>query len=304
MIRVTAHIALSHTTVVLFGLVATSLFLSVGPTAAQPPDSVRALWQEGTQAYAQGRYAQATEAYLNIVNAGVESGALHYNLGNTYYRLGEPGEAVQHYEKAKRFRPDDARIDHNLDMLRSQFDALSRASPASGWVRLVKEWPTEALFYFGLAIYATGVLAWSWMYSIPREKPTRARLPIRRLALAAIASGLLIVTVAGAAGYAQTLDRRAVVLVDHTSIRAEPGGTPIVSTDPDAAPSDASSARASSSRASSSEAAQAQTGTPPGASRLVEGTIVRLRTNRAGWTRVVGPDGQRGWLPSSDIGEI
>jgi len=300
MIRVTAHIALSHLAAVLVGLVATSLLLSAGPTAAQPPDSVRALWQEGTQAYAQGRYAQATEAYLNILNAGFESGALHYNLGNTYYRLGEPGEAVQHYEKAKRFRPDDARIDHNLDMLRSEFDALSGASPASGWLRLVKGWPTEALFWFGLSVYAAGVLAWSWMYSTSQDKPAPApRVPIRRLALAATASGLLIVTVAGATGYAQTLDRRAVVLVDNTSLRAEPGGTTVANTDPNGANPDAANPDAANP-----DAAQVPSGSAADASRLVEGTIVRLRTSRSGWTRVTGPDGQTGWLPSSDLGEI
>lgn len=301
MLRVTAHIAsshiaTSHIAAILVALVAFSLLLPTGPAAAQPPDSVRALWEEGTQAYAQGRYAQATEAYLGIVSAGFESGALHYNLGNTYYRLGEPGEAVQHYEKAKRFRADDARIDHNLDMLRSQFDALSGQSPTPGWLRLVKGWPTEVLFWFGLVAYGTGVVAWSWMYSGSRTNASAQdpRLALRRMALAAALSGVFVVTVAVAAGYAQTLDRRAVVLVDYTSLQAEPTeapagvpGTPA----PDAAPPDA---------------AQPSTGASASAttSRLVEGTIVRLRTSRSGWTRVVGPDGQTGWVPSSDIGEI
>lgn len=256
------------------------VLLLSAPVHAQPADSVRGLWQKGTQAYAQGRYQQATEAYRQVIGAGFESGALHYNLGNAYYRLGEMGEAVQHYEKAKRFRPGDARIEHNLDMVRSQFDALNGTVPAPGWTRLVSGWPVTALFWIGLIAYAAGFLAWSWFRSASRFPNASPAPPAaRRLSLAAAGGGLLIVLLAGAAGYAQTLDRRAVVLVEQTALQEKP-----------AEPSDDAGATPSTGTADS---------TP-----LIEGTIVRLRATRSGWTRVTAPDGETGWLPTSAIGEI
>ncbi len=261
-------------------VLALGVLLLSGPVHAQPTDSVRALWQEGTQAYAQGRYQQATEAYRKVVGAGFESGALHYNLGNAYYRLGETGEAVQHYEKAKRFRPGDARIEHNLDMVRSQSDALNGAVPAPGWARLVSGWPVTALFWIGLIAYAAGVVAWGWFLSGSRlPNASDAPLAARRLSLAAAGGGLLIVLLAGAAGYAQTLDQRAVVLVEQTALRANP--------------------------AESSDGIDGEptTGTADKAP-LIEGTIVRLRATRSNWTRVTAPNGETGWLPTSAIGEI
>lgn len=257
-----------------------ALLISV-PIQAQPVDSARVLWQEGTQAYAQGRYQQATEAYHQVVAAGVESGALHYNLGNAYYRLGEMGEAVQHYEKAKRFRPGDARIAHNLDMVRSQFDALNGTAPAPTWLRLVTGWPVTGLFWVGLVTYAAGLLAWSWFLSSSRFPDVSVGPPTaRRLSLAAAGGGLLITLLAGAAGYAQTLDRRAVVLVEQISLQAEPDAKANPETEPDPG------ARAANKTA------------------LIEGTIVRLRTARSGWTRVTAPNGETGWLPTSAIGGI
>ena len=250
------------------------VLLLSAPVHAQSVDSVRALWQEGTQAYAQGRYQQATEAYRKVVSAGFESGALHYNLGNAYYRLGERGEAVQHYEKAKRFRPGDARIEHNLDMVRSQFDALKGTVPAPGWARLASSWPVAALFWIGLIAYAAGLTAWSWFLSADASEVS----PIaQRLSLAAAGGGLLIVLLAGAVGYAQTLDQRAVVLVEQASLQAKPAKPGVD--------------------------AERSAGTA-GRSSLIEGTIVRLRATRPDWTRVTAPNGETGWLPTSAIGEI
>ena len=261
------------------------LLISV-PIQAQPADSIRALWQEGTQAYAQGRYQQATEAYQQVVTAGFESGALHYNIGNAYYRLGEMGEAVQHYEKAKRFRPGDARIEHNLDMVRSQFDTLNGAVPAPTWLRMLSGWSIPGLFWVGLIAYTTGFLAWSWFRSSLRLSgaSSTASSAARPLSLVAAGAGLLLILLAGAADYAQTLDRRAVVLVEQASLQAEPdaGANPAADVETDAEPGAG----------------------PADGTTLIEGTIVRLHTTRSGWTRVTVPNGGTGWLPTSAIGGI
>jgi hypothetical protein len=44
------------------------------------------LFAEGNQYYRNGHYEEALQTYLNIMQNGYESGALYYNIGNTYYK--------------------------------------------------------------------------------------------------------------------------------------------------------------------------------------------------------------------------
>ena len=46
--------------------------------------------------------------------SGLESGELHYNLGNAWFRLGELGPAILHYERARRSMPRDDDLAANL----------------------------------------------------------------------------------------------------------------------------------------------------------------------------------------------
>ena len=74
-----------------------ALFLvawTAAPLAAQ-----EAFFDEGNRRYQEGNYAGAVELYQRILESGVESGELHYNLGNAWFRLGELGPAILHYER-------------------------------------------------------------------------------------------------------------------------------------------------------------------------------------------------------------
>jgi tetratricopeptide (TPR) repeat protein len=77
-------------------------------------------WEEATSAYEDERYHDAVEAYESLVERGVEGGALHYNLGNAYYKSGDMANAILHYERALRYLPGDTDIEHNLALVNSQ----------------------------------------------------------------------------------------------------------------------------------------------------------------------------------------
>lgn len=78
-----------------------------------PPDS---LFKKGHEAYHAGQFAEAEKAYRQILNAGWNNAAVHYNLGNCYYKQGELGLALLHYEKARERKPGDKEIEHNLKL--------------------------------------------------------------------------------------------------------------------------------------------------------------------------------------------
>ena len=81
-------------------------------------------WEEvffkANQAYKEGRFQDAAEGYLRLIEGGHENGHLDYNLGNAYFRLNDLGRAILFYERARRFIPRDADLNFNLRYARDQ----------------------------------------------------------------------------------------------------------------------------------------------------------------------------------------
>jgi len=125
------------------------------------PDS---LFQRAQQQYDAEQYSKAVTTYQKILNQNIESASLHYNLGNAYFRQGELGEAILHYEKAKKLAPRDADIDYNLQVARVRIQ--DRIEPPESsflmkifngikyWLTLQElAWTTGFLFLSGSIIF-------------------------------------------------------------------------------------------------------------------------------------------------------
>jgi tetratricopeptide (TPR) repeat protein len=76
-------------------------------------------FDEANRLYQQGEYSEALEDYLHIVDSGLESGVLYFNIGNTYFKLGDLGHSILYYERAQRLLPRDADVRANLELARS-----------------------------------------------------------------------------------------------------------------------------------------------------------------------------------------
>ena len=74
---------------------------------------------EANHFYKTEQYAQAIEAYEELVTAGIASGHLFYNLGNAYIKTGIIGKAILNYERALQRLPRDADVKSNLEYARS-----------------------------------------------------------------------------------------------------------------------------------------------------------------------------------------
>ena len=76
------------------------------------------LWKEdfkkANEYYYHSDYEKALEIYKKLYAHGVNHPNLLYNLGNSFYKLGEYDEAVYYYEKAVLFYPRDEDIQKNL----------------------------------------------------------------------------------------------------------------------------------------------------------------------------------------------
>ena len=112
---------------------------SSAPLAAQ-----EAFFEEGNRLYQEGDFVGAVELYERVLETGVESGELHYNLGNAWFRLGEIGPAVLHYERARRMMPRDDDLRANLELARSL--TVDEITPLPGfWLLRVARWWIDLL---------------------------------------------------------------------------------------------------------------------------------------------------------------
>ncbi len=114
-----------------------------------PPQRQREILQEALAAYdravsssrenptqANQLYHQAAAGFSALVEAGLRNAALEYNLGNTYYRLGDIGRAVLHYRRAQTLDPGDERLAANLRYAR---DHVEPAIAPSGQRALTRQ---------------------------------------------------------------------------------------------------------------------------------------------------------------------
>ncbi|NQS98987.1 MAG: tetratricopeptide repeat protein [candidate division Zixibacteria bacterium] len=96
--------------------IAVILLLLISALDAMAEDVLEKEFIRANNLYRDGNFPEAITLYSEIIQAGYDSGKLHYNLGNAYYKNGELGSAILHFEKAKKFLPRDDDLADNLKM--------------------------------------------------------------------------------------------------------------------------------------------------------------------------------------------
>lgn len=122
------------------------------------------LTERADSAYSADKFTDALSLYKEALETDGPSASLWYNIGNTYYRLGETGHAVAAYERSLRLDPtdDDARaniqfvlantIDRPGDtgsFISNSADAIAAAATANAWA-----WITLAIFAVAMSLVA------------------------------------------------------------------------------------------------------------------------------------------------------
>ena len=92
-------------TVILFLLFVSQLLV------AQAPDK---LFSQANEAYADANYKEATRLYKKLLQEDWQSSELHFNLANTYYKVGEVAPSIYHYEMALLLSPGNKTYKNNL----------------------------------------------------------------------------------------------------------------------------------------------------------------------------------------------
>ncbi len=232
--------------------------------AVHPPNAAAQadFYGEGNRLYQDGDFEGALEAYESILDAGFESGGLHFNTGNAYFKLGNLGRAILHYERASRLLPRDEGVLANLELARTltvdEVEALPRFWVLSAWDWWIGLLPRSLLLLVVALAYLGGMTG---VVALIMRRGTSVALWGGRMALA----GGVFTLVLGSSVLVRELGlgraEEAVVLVAEVRVRSAPSddGDLTVFT-------------------------------------VHEGTKVRIDRRSDEWAEVVLEDGKVGWL--------
>lgn len=135
-----------------------------------------ALIAQADSAYNADNFQEAAELYNQAINNYGSSAKLYYNLGNTYYRMGQSGNAIIAYERALRLDPSDRDTRENLAFVNARITDrpgergtfLGNALDAAATAARSNTWAWVGMICIALTL--GGVLAYVLSSSVPVRK--------------------------------------------------------------------------------------------------------------------------------------
>jgi hypothetical protein len=228
------------------------------------------LFDEGNRLYQQGDYNGALGSYLRIVEAGLESGELYYNIGNAYFKLGDLGHSIVYYERAHRLLPRDQDLLANLELARSL--TADEITPLPGfWLFRVVAWWVNLLAepLLIVVVAAAYLLSMGTLMAVILRRGTVLAAWGRWVAIAAAAVAVVFGSNLAVRELGIGQSPEAVVIVEEVPVHS--------------APTDDSSLIVFT---------------------IHEGTKVRIDRSADDWLEIVLADGKVGWVRSDVVETI
>lgn len=126
-------------------------------------------FEKGNQLFIEGEYREAIEAYMVVVESGLVSAELYFNLGNAIFRTGDFPRAILFYERARRLSPKDEDILLNLGIANTRITDRFEIMPDVFFVRWWKNFSGVfsrdgwAIIFLVLIFTSASCLAWYFL---------------------------------------------------------------------------------------------------------------------------------------------
>lgn len=230
---------------------------------AQLPAEVFA---RANKAYAAEQYQEALTDYLSLVDQGMESADLYYNLGNAYYRTGELAQAILYYERAAQLRPGDKEIAENIAFCYSRTEDKIDAMPSfflvRWWQSVVGAFSVRGWMWVLIA-FSAALVALGACFFLSHDYALRKNSLMATLVTLVLWLVVLVATIN--ASYRANHSNTAIVTAPLSVVKSSPNESSVDKF------------------------------------LLHEGTKVRLLDEMDSWVKIGIADGNKGWMPISDI---
>lgn len=197
------------------------MLLLIQVVNAEPYDS---LFQHANEHYKTGNYNEATELYLMLLDEGVHSFNLHYNLGNSYFRQRKYAEAILYYERALKIRPGNSNARYNLHLangfVKDHIPPGRQLFFVEWWLSFSSMlssywWLVLHVVLFSLAVAST---AWFLLTKNPGYKVSGFRMAI----VFAVFS-LIFLALSIQRHYSQNIRKEAIIMSESVAVKSGPG---------------------------------------------------------------------------------
>lgn len=218
------------------------------------------LWDQANTAYINNDYATAEQTYRAILERGLVSAKLYYNLANACFKQNELGEAILYYHRALRLVPGDEDMRYNLSVAEARTKDTIEELPVfflSAWMQQVRQLMSAQAWTIWSLVALVVMFAMLLFYLLAR------RLALRKTGFFGMVAALLLFVLftAFAAGQRREAvgEERAVVMASSAAVKSSPD------------------------RASTDLFV------------LHEGTTVRVLNRLGDWCEISIADGKKGW---------
>lgn len=226
-------------------------------------------FEDGNTAYDEGNYEQAMTFYNSIVEVGMESADLYYNMGNTYYKMKDYPHAILYYEKALKLNPGDEDTRVNLEIANlavvDKINPIPQSFLKRWWNNLKSLFSADGWAWLGVGLFAV-LLTCLFAFLMSR------RTGLRKLGffVGLVALLCLTLSVIFAVESQRSLSRHdeAIVMTPTVTVMSSPSDQSV------------------------------------GLFVLHEGAKVRVLDSARDWNKIKIADGSVGWLPASDMTEF
>lgn len=183
-------------------------------------------FDNANELYQEEKYQEAVQAYEQVLETGLHSVDVYFNLGNAYYKLNEVAPAIYNYEKALLLEPNNKNVKNNLKFAQNMMIDTVKEVPRVGFNEWLQDF-TSVYHYDTWAKIAIGfsflvLLSFIAYYFIPKIGVKRIFFGLAVLFL--IFSVLSVVISAFEKNQTESYNP-AIVFSESVSVKSEPNQT-------------------------------------------------------------------------------
>tara|TARA_R110002012_G_scaffold42572_6_gene115875 strand:+ start:46812 stop:47567 length:756 start_codon:yes stop_codon:yes gene_type:complete len=227
------------------------------------------LFEQGKELYKNGKYQQAINSWMKIVENGEHSAELYFNLGNAQYKLNHIGPSIYYYEKALQLSPNDQDIKNNLAFAENaridSIEPLPQTVFSKWYTSISSIFTFEGWAVLAVALSLSFVALFLFYYFAFSERKKRL------LFVSSMCAGLLLIASLTLAFFTYgdySKNQPAIIFASEIDVKTEPSmGSNVAFT-------------------------------------LHEGTKVQILAQDGNWFRITLADGKDGWIPATDLKQL